>query len=114
MSIVPSRSWWLTPSGGPYRTPWSWWAILSEAPLPAHAIGAWLAVGYVWVTRWLYLHGSFGVLCWWLAVSAAAGWQAWQWERDVYGPPDALVTWREIVWRVLIAAVVALPAAFWL
>jgi hypothetical protein len=113
MKWFPKLDWWLSPSGGPYPTPWSLWTILSEAPLPAHFFGVWFVIGYAWVTRWGFQHWGFGFLVWWLAVGAAAGWQAWQWEQDVYGPPSAFATWREIVWRVLIAVVAALPA-WWL
>lgn len=43
MSWLPDRHWWLTPSGGPYPNPDSFWTIVTEAPLPAHAIGGFLA-----------------------------------------------------------------------
>ena len=102
--IFPGWRWFIEPSGGPYQKPSSWWTVLSEAPLPAHAIGVWLVIGYAWVA------GAHGFLLWWFALGGAALWQGWQWEIGSYGE-----AWpREIAWRLLIGAMAALPAWVWL
>lgn len=98
MTWFPGWSWFLTPSGGPYPTPWSLWTVLSEAPLPAHAAGGWLAL----LVAWPFSHRIPQLL---LALIICGVWQAAKWNDEVYG-----ASWlREIFWRLLISAVALLP-----
>ena len=103
MNLIPSRAWWLTPSGGPYERPGSLWTILSEAPLPAHTGGAVLAVLIEH-----YVSGLTGFPLWLGAMILMGVWQAAKWNDEVYG-----ATWvREIFWRLVIGGLGALPVVW--
>ncbi len=106
MKWIPDKDWWLTPSGGPYSKPWTLATILTEAPLPAHMIGAALiAIGFLplflsvvpllgWVITWQFKF-------WWACVLVMAFWQGIVFEHhDWYSYPP-----YQMVWRVLIGAV---------
>jgi hypothetical protein len=97
MRFLPYRSWWLTPSGGPYPKPWSLFTILTEAPLPAHLLGA--LVMALWIALDRVLPGN--VQLWERATAAMILWQAFNVERLGW----ARYGFVEVFWRVAIGAV---------
>lgn len=85
----------LTPSGGPYDTS-TWWrkayVWVSEAPLPSHIIGGWLAVLVEW------LRGLHGFEVWAGAAILCFVWQLAKWNDEVYGKEaPRQVFWREVI-----------------
>jgi hypothetical protein len=96
MRILPDRSWWLTPSGGPYSRPWSLKTIMLEAPLPAHLLGG-AVLGVIGLVVRVLFHASLLTIFGLAMLYALA-------RQDGLVDAKAYPWGREPFWRIIITA----------
>ena len=111
-SWFPSWSWLWNPSGGPFVETGFWPRLrrrVYDAPIIAHPSGAWLIVGYEAACWWLTGHDVGGMV--WCNVLLGEFVNQWgKATRGVYGAS----LWFNVIWRIVLSAVVTLPAWWWL